>query len=129
MSVALVLLVPTVLLITTAQNHANGDAVRADTVQYATVGLREMDQELRQAYEIQYPTSTNNSTPSCPEGTTGASAGVQACNVLDVLARLTSPGFSGSDFEVRYDCSVASRAVLDGVQAAVALVAADAEHR
>ena len=111
MSVVAVLLTPTVLLINTAQNHAAGDISRSDTVQYATVGLREMDQELRQAYAIQYPTSTNNASPSCPEGTTGAAAGVQTCNVIDVLARLTSPGFSGSDFEVRYDCSVASTTI------------------
>ena len=111
MSVVVALLAPTVLLINTAQNHAAGDISRSDTVQYATVGLRQMDQELRQAYEIQYPTSTNNSSPSCPEGTTGAAAGVQTCNVIDVLARLTSPGYSGSDFEVRYDCSVASTTI------------------
>ena len=111
MSIVVVLLAPTVLLINTAQNHAAGDISRSDTVQSATVGLREMDQELRQAYEIQYPTSTNNASPSCPEGTIGAAAGVQTCNVIDVLARLTSPGYSGSDFEVRYDCSVASTTI------------------
>ena len=111
MSVAVVLLLPTVLLINTAQNHATGDITRADTIQYGSAGLRQMDQELRQAYEIQYPTSTNDASPSCPEGTTGAGAGVQGCNVLDVLARLTSTGYSGSDFEVRYDCSVASTTI------------------
>ena len=92
MSIAVVLLVPTVALITTAQNHVNGDALRATTIQYATAAMRQMDQELRQAYEIEYPTSTNNSSPNCPEGTTGSAAGVQTCNVIDVLARLTSTG-------------------------------------
>ena len=111
LSIALVLLVPTVALITSAQNHVAGDALRADTIQYASAGLRQVDQELRQAYEIEYPTSTNNSSPSCPEGTTGSAAGVQTCNVLDVLARLTSTGNTGTDFEVRYDCSVASTTI------------------
>jgi len=111
MSIAVVLLMPTVLLINTAQNHATGDISRADSIQYASAGIRQMDQELRQAYEIEYPTSTNDSSPSCPEGTTGAAAGVQTCNVLDVLARLTSTGYTGSDFEVRYDCSVASTTI------------------
>ena len=111
LSIAVVLLVPTVALITAAQNNVAGDSLRADTIQSATGGMRQMDQELRQAYEIEYPTSTNNSSPSCPEGTTGSAAGVQTCNVLDVLARLTSPGYTGSDFEVRYDCSLASTTI------------------
>ena len=114
MAVALVLLVPTVLLITTAQNHASGDVARSNTIAFAQTGLRQMDQELRQAYQIEYPTSTNNSLPSCPEGTTGAAAGVQTCNVLDVLARLTNTGLTtatSGDFEVRYDCSVPSTTI------------------
>ena len=53
LSIAIVLLVPTVALITTAQNQTAGDALRADTIQFASVGLREMGQELRQAYEIE----------------------------------------------------------------------------
>ena len=112
LSIAVVLLVPTVALITAAQNHVTGDALRANTVQYATAAMRQMDQELRQAYQIEYPTSTNNLSPSCAEGTTGSAAGVQTCNVFDLLARVTSPGYSGSDFEVRYDCSVASTTII-----------------
>ena len=36
---------------------------------------------------------------------------MQTCNVLDVLARLTSSGYTGTDFEIRYDCSVASTTI------------------
>jgi hypothetical protein len=37
---------------------------------------------------------------------------MQPCNVIDVLVRLSSSGFSGTDFEVRYDCSVASTTIV-----------------
>ncbi len=111
MAAALVLLAPTVLVTVTAQNHAGGDIQRANTIQSASAGLTLMDRELRQAYALEYPTATNDTSPSCPEGSTGSAAGVQGCNVADVLARIPNTGFSGSDFELRYDCSIPSATI------------------
>jgi hypothetical protein len=73
-------------------------------VQIANAGLREMDQDLRQSYQVEYPTSTLHATAGC---TTVSSAGIQLCNQLDVLARTGS----GTDYEVRYDCAVPSTTV------------------
>ena len=105
MAVAVVVMVPLVALLVTVQNRGAGAIARADSVGTASVGLRAMDQELRQAYVIEFPTSTANT--GCPE----SSGGVQTCNQVDVLARLSATGFSGTDFEVRYDCSVASTTI------------------
>lgn len=102
--IALAVIIPVTAVLVTTQNHAAGNIARADQVQAATVGLRNMDQELRQAYQLEFPTSTANT--GCP-----VTAGVQTCNQVDILARLTNTGFSGTDFEVRYDCAVASTTV------------------
>ncbi len=124
MAVALVLLVPTVLLITTAQNHANGDITRSDTIAFASTGLREMDQELRQTYQIEFPTGStggSGSTATTAGGVgagnvscTESAAGVEPCNVIDVLTRLTNTGLTTAtvgDYEVRYDCSIPSTTI------------------
>ena len=129
-AVAAALLVPTVLLITTTQNHAGGDIARSDTIAFATTGLREMDQELRQAYEIEFPTGTTGGSGAVAttgptvngEGNitcTESAGGVEPCNVIDALTRLTNTGLTtatSADYEVRYDCSIAS-ATISGDQA------------
>ena len=102
--IALAVLTPVTAALITTQNHGAGDIARADQVQAAAVGERSMDQELRQAYQLDFPTSTANT--GCP-----VTAGVQGCNDIDFLARLTNTGFAGTDFEVRYDCTVASTTV------------------
>lgn len=104
-TMALAVLTPTTALIVSAQRDSASVVTKAETVQLAQVGLRGMVQELDQAYEVEVPTST--SSTGCGTET----AGVQTCNVADVLVRLTSTGQSGTDFEVRYDCTVASATV------------------
>ena len=99
---ALLVLGATLSLFVTGQVDATSAIARADAVQIANDGLREMDQDLRQAYEVQYPTSTSSGTP--PATCAAPSAGIQSCNQLDVLAR----NGSQTDYEVRYDCYVTS---------------------
>ena len=106
LAISFVVITSLVASLVTVQNHAAGSILRADSVAGASVGLREMDQDLRQAYELEFPTSTQNT------GCTESSAGVQPCNVIDVLVRLSSSGYSGTDFEIRYDCSVASTTIV-----------------
>jgi type II secretory pathway pseudopilin PulG len=105
MSLALILLTATLAIFTTSQKDEQGLFSRADAVQLANAGLREMDQDLRQAYEINFPLAATTSN-----GCT-ASSGKQPCNIIDVLARLTSTGYSYTDYEVRYDCTVASTTI------------------
>jgi prepilin-type N-terminal cleavage/methylation domain-containing protein len=104
MALALLVLGAAAQLFVTGQVDATSAISRADAVQSANVGLREMDQDLLQAYEVEYPTSTSHATAGC---TAVSSAGVQLCNQIDVLAR----SGSGTDYEVRYDCSVASTTI------------------
>jgi len=104
MALALIVLGTAALLFVTGQVDATSAITRADAVQTANAGLREMDQDLLQAYEVEYPTSTSYSSPGC---TAVSAAGVQLCNQIDVLAR----SGSGTDNEVRYDCAVASTAI------------------
>jgi Tfp pilus assembly protein PilV len=101
---ALLMLGTTATLFITTQVDATSAIVRADGVQIANAGLREMDQDLRQAYQVEYPTSTLYATAGC---TSVSSGGIQLCNQLDVLARTGS----GTDYEVRYDCAVPSTTV------------------
>jgi prepilin-type N-terminal cleavage/methylation domain-containing protein len=104
-AMALAVLTPTAALVVSSQRDSASIVTKAETVQSAQAGLREMVQDLDQAYEVEYPTSSNSS------GCGTETAGVQACNIADVLARLTSTGQSGTDFEVRYDCTVASTTI------------------
>ena len=90
---ALVVLGATVSLFVTGQVDATSAIARADAVQIANVGLREMDQDLRQAYEVQNP---GTSLTGCT-----LRNGFENCSIIDVLARTGS----GTDYEVRYDCS------------------------
>ena len=101
MALALIVLGTAALLFVTGQVDATSAITRADAVQTANAGLREMDQDLLQAYEVEYPTSTSYASAGC---TAVSAAGVQLCNQIDVLAR----SGSGTDYEVRYDCAVAS---------------------
>jgi Tfp pilus assembly protein PilW len=105
MSFALIVLTATLAIFTTSQKDEQGIFGKADAVQLANAGLREMDQDLRQAYEINFPVSSTTSN-----GCT-ASSGKQPCNIVDVLARLTSTGYTYTDYEVRYDCTVASTTI------------------
>jgi len=100
-ALSLVILTATFAMFVTSQKDATTVIAKADAVQNADVGLRQMVQDLDNAYQLEFPTSTVNT--GC-----AATAGVQPCNIVDVLVRLSSSGFSGSDFEVRYDCTVAS---------------------
>ena len=101
-AMALLVLSATAALIVSSQRDSASAITKAETIQLDQTGMREMVQELDQAYELEYPTSTNNS--GCPEN----SSGVQTCNIVDALVRLNGTGFSGTDFELRYDCTVAS---------------------
>jgi Tfp pilus assembly protein PilV len=101
-AMALAVLTATTALLVSSQRDSASAVTKAETIQLDQAGMREMVQELDQAYEIEYPTSTNNS------GCSASSAGVQTCNIVDALVRLTGTGYTGSDFEVRYDCTVAS---------------------
>lgn len=105
MSLALIVLTATLALFISSQKEEQGVFSRADTVQTANQGLRQMDQDLRQAYEINFPIAST-STNGCV-----ASTGKQPCNIIDVLARLTGTGYSYTDYEVRYDCTVASTTI------------------
>jgi prepilin-type N-terminal cleavage/methylation domain-containing protein len=100
MSLALVILTATFALFITSQKDEQGLFSRADAVQTVNAGLREMDQDLRQAYQINFPLAATT-TNGCV-----ASSGTQPCNIIDVLSRL-----SGTDYEIRYDCTVASTTV------------------
>jgi len=95
---ALLVLGAFVALFSLSQKDAIGVTTRAESVQTAETGLRAMDQVIRQAYAVEYPTSAS---AGCTE-----TAGVEPCSQVDILARL-----SGTDYEVRYDCSVASTTV------------------
>src|ERR1700677_3583595 len=105
MSLGLVVLTATLALFITSQKDEQGVFSRADAVQSANEGVRQMDQDLRQAYEIIFPLSSTT-TNGCV-----ASSGTQPCNIIDVLARLTGTGYSYTDYEVRYDCTVASTTI------------------
>jgi prepilin-type N-terminal cleavage/methylation domain-containing protein len=100
MSLALVILTATLALFITSQKDEQGVFSRADAVQSANAGLREMDQDLRQAYQINFPLAATTAD-GCV-----ASSGTQPCNIIDVLVRLT-----GTEYEIRYDCTVTSTTV------------------
>jgi len=104
-AMALVILTAVLALFMTSQKNATAVLVKADAVAAANIGLREMDQDLRNTYLVEFPTSTNNA--GCP-----ATSGVQPCNIIDVLVHSTSMGFTGSDFEIRYDCTVVSSTIV-----------------
>jgi Tfp pilus assembly protein PilX len=97
-SLSLLVLGAFVALFALSQKDSANVTTRAESVQTAETGLREMDQVVRQAYAIEFPVS----------GATGCTetAGVEPCSEIDVLARL-----SGVDYEVRYDCSVVSSTI------------------
>jgi len=102
-SLAMLLLGATAGVLVSGQVDANSVISTADAVQMANNGLRQMDQDLRQAYEVEYPTSTSHSTAGC----TAVTSGAQSCNQLDVLIRWGS----NTDYEIRYDCAVASTTI------------------
>ncbi len=75
-----------------------------------------MDQQLRNAYEVEFPTSTNKTTTANSGSITCTpssgmyngvmqSGGVQPCNVVDVLARSVSTSDTATDYEIRVDCT------------------------
>ena len=102
-ALALVVLVPVSFVLTDMQQASTGTIQRADAVQLAEVGLRSMDQQLRGAYQVEFPTSSSGcSSPWC----SSIASGVQTANVVDVLTRV-----KGTDYEIRYDCTVASKTI------------------
>jgi Tfp pilus assembly protein PilW len=103
---ALLVLGATIALFVSSQRGYTSLITKAGVVQGVNTSLNQMTEDLRQAYQVEYPVSTT--TSPCAETT---STGVQTCNVIDVLAHLTSSGYSGTDFEIRYDCSVASTTI------------------
>jgi prepilin-type N-terminal cleavage/methylation domain-containing protein len=98
-TLALVVLAPVVALFAYTQKDTTGVVTKADATASAQAGLNSMDSELRQAYAVEFPTSSDNS------GCT-TSGGVQSCNQADVLVRS-----SGSDVEFGYVCTVASTTI------------------
>ena len=103
---ALIVLTAGAAVFVQGQTDSARAVTKAQTVGLSEIGLRQMVQELDQAYQLEFPTSTANT------GCTESGAGVQPCNIADALVRLSSTGFSGTDFEVRYDCTVASTTVV-----------------
>jgi prepilin-type N-terminal cleavage/methylation domain-containing protein len=103
-SMALIVLTATLAVLLDGTTDSTSAITRAQSIQTAEAGIRQMDQELDQAYAVESPTSTSNT--GCP-----ATSGVQGCSIADVLVRLTSTGQSGTDFELRYDCTVASTTI------------------
>jgi hypothetical protein len=96
---AILVLGTAVTLFVTTQKDATSAIAKADSIQTAQAGLHQMDQVLRQAYAVEFPTSTDDA--GCLE-----TAGAQPCNQVDVLARL-----AGSDYAVGVNCSVASASI------------------
>jgi prepilin-type N-terminal cleavage/methylation domain-containing protein len=89
------------------QSAANESSVitKSDTVQVVTAETNSMAQDLRQAYEINYPVSTTTTNGCTP------TAGVQPCNIIDVLSRLPVSGGGYSDYEIHYDCTISSTTI------------------
>lgn len=99
---ALVVLWPISTVLLDTQQASTGTIQRADAIQAAEAGLHSMDQQLRNAYEIEFPTTTNSS------GCSSMSSGVQTCNIVDVLTRTVSTSGAPTDSEVRFDCGTQS---------------------
>ena len=104
-AMALIVLTAGAAVLVQGQTDSARVVTKAQAVGIAEIGMRQMVQELDQAYQLEFPTSTANT------GCTESSGGVQPCNIADALVRLSSTGFTGTDFEVRYDCTVASTTV------------------
>lgn len=104
-AMALVVLTAGAAVFVEGQTDSAGAVTKAESVAITEIGLRQMVGELDQAYQLEFPTSTANT--GCAE----SGAGVQPCNIADVLVRLSSTGFTGTDFELRYDCTVASTTI------------------
>lgn len=105
-ALALVILTATFSMFLSSQKDATSLIAKADAAQSTNLGLYEMDEDLRQAYEIEFPVASSTVASGCPE-----TAGVQPCNIIDVLARLPVSGGGYSDYEVRYDCTVTSTTI------------------
>ncbi len=109
---ALLVLWPVSTVLLNTQQASSGTIQRADAIQTAQVGLRAMDQQLRNAYEIEFPTAANTSTTANSGSVTcGETTGVQPCNVVDVLTRTVNTSGMPTDEEVRFDCTTASTSV------------------
>jgi|GEM_PF-3463322 Tfp pilus assembly protein PilX len=100
---ALLVLWPVSTVLLNTQQASSGTIQRADAIQTAQVGLRSMDQQLRNAYEVEFPTqSASCSSPWC----TAISSGVQYANVVDVLTHSSnSVNTTTPDSEIRFDCT------------------------
>jgi len=102
LGLALLVLWPVSTVLLDTQQASTGTIQRADAIQTAEVGLRAMDQQLRNAYQVEFPTSSSGcSSPWCSSITSG----VQSANVVDVLTRVVSSG-TVTDSEIRFDCTV-----------------------
>jgi len=105
-ALALLVLWPVSNVLLNTQQASTGTIQRADAIQAAQVGLRSMDQQLRNAYEVEFPTSTNNTaTANSGSITCTKTNGVQPCNVVDVLTRSVSTSDTATDYEIRFDCT------------------------
>ena len=98
-TIALLVLAPVTALFADTQQDSTRVITKADAIQSNETGLQAMDHSLRQAYAVEFPTTSSNS------GCTGSS-GIQSCNQADVLVRA-----SGSDYELGYVCTVASTTI------------------
>ncbi len=105
-ALALLVLWPVSTVLTNTQQASTGTIQRADAIQAAQVGLRAMDQQLRNAYAVEFPTqSAGCSSPWC----TSISSGVQYANVVDVLTHsVNTLNTTTPDSEIRFDCTQAS---------------------
>jgi Tfp pilus assembly protein PilW len=98
-TIALLVLVPITALFVDTQQDSTRVITKADAIQSNESGLQAMDHSLRQAYAVEFPTTSSNS------GCTGTT-GTQYCNQADVLVHT-----SGSDYELGYICTVASTTI------------------
>jgi Tfp pilus assembly protein PilW len=98
-TIAIVVLGAVVALFVSTQKDAAGVITRAGSIGAAQVGLQTMDKALGAAYAVEYPTAADDA--GCLP-----TAGVQPCNLVDVLARIT-----GTDYLLGFNCSIASATV------------------
>jgi hypothetical protein len=103
---ALLVLGALVALFVITQKDSTGVISRDESIQTADAGLREVGQMLRQAYEVEFPTNTFTTEQSGETACT-ETAGVQPCNQVDVLVRL-----SGTDYEIGVNCAKPSTTVV-----------------
>jgi Tfp pilus assembly protein PilW len=82
-TIALLVLIPVTALFADTQQDSTRVITKADAIQEDESGLQGMDHSLRQAYAVEFPTTSSNS------GCTGTT-GTQYCNQADDITNGTS---------------------------------------